>query len=270
MSREKRSSVLTRAAQDTLSTVPIKQPSNNAKTTRSFALTELREQMDSPNGQPEPQKVDSNTDSVSNDSTITDENDIDDVNEKGDKTKSGDSSSVLAGSAVQGRSGKFLLKGDPVAPLSGFRFNPSSATPLPSTVNVESVIASVMGAVKISRGLMPAWNTFFGADENQALIEDLFWYCYLKDHQERFDESTSKFMVEKIFTRMATNFVNLFRKTSPRYLDQILQKFPGALSQAVYLAFFVSCPYECLSFNGTWKTELEKNGCKMVHRNGTA
>lgn len=155
--------------------------------------------------------------------------------------------------------GKLLLRGDPEAPLSSFRFNPGATTPLPSTVNVEKVLSAVQASVDLPGESQAPWADFFGSPENRKLIEDLFWYRYLTEHQQGLDEEATTFMAKKMFFRMSASFVHLFRRTPKRHLDHILKVYPGALSQTVYLAFFISCPHECVGLNGKWKTNLERD-----------
>ena len=156
---------------------------------------------------------------------------------------------------------KLVLRGDPVAPLTAFRFDLTASTPLPATVKTDLLLSMVQASVAqhVPPEGQQAWDAFFASSENRRLVEDLFWYRYLTDHQVGLEEEATKFMTAKIFYRMSASFVHLFRRTPKRHLDHILRVYPGALSQAVYLAFFVACPHECVALDGRWKTMLERD-----------
>eukprot|EP00750_Incisomonas_marina_P021696 INCI4633.1.p1 GENE.INCI4633.1~~INCI4633.1.p1 ORF type:complete len:563 (-),score=96.53 INCI4633.1:1649-3337(-) len=244
---KQRSSVLSRAGSSVASPKQAKKATSSRTTpgggSGAFALTEVQ----IPESQHDHQQQ--NQEKL--------EHDVD--RNKSSPSADGSSSPSSENSQLRREGGKLLLRGDPAAPLSSFRFNPGATTPLPSTVNVEKVLSAVQVSVDLPAESQAPWATFFGSPENRKLIEDLFWYRYLTEHQQGLDEEATTFMAKKLFFRMSASFVHLFRRTPKRHLDHILKVYPSALSQTVYLAFFVSCPHECVGLDGKWKTNLERD-----------
>jgi len=142
---------------------------------------------------------------------------------------------------------------------------------LPQKVETSTVLRLVTRAVKMLEkpGLLKEWQQFFFSPESQDIVQDLFWWFFLKRFQKPPQESET-FMFERglqeqttaLFSRVAHTYTKLLNFTF-RYTnrEKLLLQYPNAIAQAVYAAYCHAFPASWRRYDDGFKSEVLETVC---------
>lgn len=146
-----------------------------------------------------------------------------------------------------------------------------SSSGLPQKIETASVLRLVTKAIKMLEkpGLLKEWKQFFFSPESQDIVQDLFWWFFLKRFQKPPQESET-FMFERALQEQTTALFNRVAHTYTRLLnftfrytnrEKLLLQYPNAVAQAVYAAYCHAFPASWRRYNDSFKTEVLETVC---------
>jgi len=107
-------------------------------------------------------------------------------------------------------------------------------TDIPNNVSVQEVLTRLADKMQITKSQeQQAWQLGLTTSHTQDIMKDLFWWFFC----EKFENSKHPEEQEKMFSRMASNFICLMTTIPHSHKDKFFDRYHDVLSQAVYAAF---------------------------------
>jgi hypothetical protein len=105
---------------------------------------------------------------------------------------------------------------------------------LPNNVSVPEVLKRLADKMQITKSNeQQAWQMGLTSSHTQEITKDLFWWFFC----EKFEQSKHEEEQEKMFSRMASNFICLMTTIPHSHKDKFFDRYHDILSQAVYASF---------------------------------
>jgi hypothetical protein len=105
---------------------------------------------------------------------------------------------------------------------------------IPNNVSVPEVLKRLADKMQITKSNeQQAWQLGLTAPHTQDIMKDLFWWFFC----EKFESTKFEEEQEKMFSRMASNFICLMTSIPHTHKDKFFDRFHDILAQAVYAAF---------------------------------
>jgi hypothetical protein len=98
------------------------------------------------------------------------------------------------------------------------------------------------------------WEEYLATKQAGALMQDFFWWFYC----DKFAAGDRTAEQERMFGRMATNFVALASKVAPASKDRFFAAFHNVLAEGVLVAYKVALPESDARFGRAFRGELAR------------
>ncbi|XP_072044045.1 protein FAM227A-like isoform X2 [Amphiura filiformis] len=138
-------------------------------------------------------------------------------------------------------------------------YDAAKLTPLPvaDTMVILRTVTEAQDGLSRKTHYKIEFKRLFTSKMSEAVVADTFWWFFLQRYHP------SKIVQEKIFNRVAHNYVKLtlFAK-HPKYRDVFLKSFPDLLAQSIYCAFCAAFPNSWRQFDDKFKSDL----CTLTHQ----
>jgi len=133
----------------------------------------------------------------------------------------------------------------------GFR---ARAVELPGKLSANDLIKRLSDSCKFAKvSDQNIWEEVLASVEAQDSVKDLFWWFVGdKYHRGRQEEQ------DKMFARMARNFVRIFTKVPSSSKDVFFDKFHNVISKSVFVAFKVAFPLSEQEFDDNFLGEIAR------------
>eukprot|EP00743_Colponemidia_sp_Colp-15_P001681 GILK01001837.1.p1 GENE.GILK01001837.1~~GILK01001837.1.p1 ORF type:complete len:407 (-),score=59.98 GILK01001837.1:124-1344(-) len=163
------------------------------------------------------------------------------------------------------RVGAFLTDvdlGGPAAPEKGVykvedavlpNMDSDSPSSLPEAANIDRVLDNVMSTLEFSnQHTLQTWKAEFFSEASTGVICDSFWWIVSNFFQQSKDLETEN----KLFTRVAQNYVAIFLHVHPARKDSFFARYPDAVAQSIFYSLYLAFPKSRSKFTAPFRTDL--------------
>ncbi|KAJ1477188.1 hypothetical protein T484DRAFT_3044159 [Baffinella frigidus] len=126
---------------------------------------------------------------------------------------------------------------------------------LPGNLNSLDVLKRLGDMVQFPRKQdQRMWEELLGSKQSEAMTKDLFWWFYC----DKFGSGEHAAEQEKMFGRMASNFVGLLTKVPHEAKDRFFESFYNVIAEGVFVAYKVGLPESDAAFDRNFRGELAR------------
>lgn len=126
---------------------------------------------------------------------------------------------------------------------------------LPGNMHAHDVIKRLAGRWNFPRARdQSVWEQNLASPQSQALMKDLFWWFFA----EKYGQGDHEAAQEKLFSRMAANFVRLLTKVPQTHKDKFFDRFYHIIALSVFVGFKVTLSESDAEFDHDFLGELSR------------